>query len=379
MIRSDSMPSRVTDTLTRLLTSAAAAVLLCSIAHATAPEVGVSGNRIIAKTAGTLGLKPVVANQTIDLRGVNFSGSEYTCTDGSGFWDVPAGNLTTIQHMRDDWHANFIRLELNEMCWLGINGVPAATGGANYQNAMAAFVNLATQNNMAVEVNLHFGDGGSANPTSDNYPGLDAAHAVTFWTSVANKFKSNKAVIFNLVNEPHATNEISWSCYLQGGCTVHGDFGSWTVVGTQTVVNAIRQTGATNPIVIAGLDWGNDLSQWLGYVPNDSVHAIIAGPHLYFDLSCKDGTCWNNVWQNIQASGYPVLVTELGQFGGCNHAKIDTFMNWADGTASPPVGYAAWAFTKASCGRGPALITNAGGSPTLTYGSGYQSHLRAVQ
>src|SRR5438445_7944821 len=67
-----------------------------------APGIGVSGNKMIATTAGTLGLHPVSAGQTLDLRGVNFSGSEYTCSTGTGFWDNPAGNQTTINHMRDD-------------------------------------------------------------------------------------------------------------------------------------------------------------------------------------------------------------------------------------------------------------------------------------
>ena len=88
-------------------------------AQSSAPGIGVSGNRIVATTAGTLGLHSVAAGQTLDLRGVNFSGSEYTCTTGKGFWDVPTGNQTTINHMRDDWHANVIRLPLNEICWLG--------------------------------------------------------------------------------------------------------------------------------------------------------------------------------------------------------------------------------------------------------------------
>jgi len=98
-------------------------------AQSPAPGTGISGNRIIATTAGTLGLHSVMAGQTLDLRGVNFSGSEYTCTTGKGFWDVPAGNQTTINNMRDDWHANVIRLPLNEICWLGINGAPPATSG----------------------------------------------------------------------------------------------------------------------------------------------------------------------------------------------------------------------------------------------------------
>ena len=315
----------------------------------------------------------------MDLRGVNFSGSEYTCTTGKGFWDVPAGNQTTINHMRDDWHANVIRLPLNEICWLGINGAPPATSGGNYQNAMGTFVNLATASGMVVEVDLHFGTGNSGIPKNDNYPGLDANHASAFWQSVANYFRGNPAVIFNLINEPHSSSEISWSCYLNGGCTVKSSGGSWTVVGTQSVVNTIRATGATNAIIIAGLNWSNDLSQWLNYVPMDSVHAIVAGAHNYFDnLGCQDTTCWNNVWQNIQNNGYPVLIDEFGQLHLCDHSQIDTLMNWAD-SVNPPIGYWAWAFTVASCTTGPSLITDANGTPTQTYGQGFHDHLRAVQ
>src|SRR5437870_7342532 len=43
-------------------------------AQSSAPGTGISGNRIIATTAGTLGLHSVMAGQTLDLRGVNFSG-----------------------------------------------------------------------------------------------------------------------------------------------------------------------------------------------------------------------------------------------------------------------------------------------------------------
>src|SRR6266581_2449327 len=171
-------------------------------AQSSAPGIGISGNRIIATTVGTLGLHSVMAGQTLDMRGVNFSGSEYTCTTGKGLWDVPVGNQTTINHMRDDWHANVIRLPLNEICWLGINGAPPATSGPNYQNAMGTFVNLATASGMVAEVDLHFGTGNNGIPKNDNYAGLDANHASAFWQSVANYFKGNPAVIFHLINEP---------------------------------------------------------------------------------------------------------------------------------------------------------------------------------
>jgi hypothetical protein len=340
--------------------------------------VGVLSNKIVTTTAGKLGLKQVNAGDTIDLRGLNLSGAEYSCLSGS-FWDNPAGNQTTINHMRDDWHANSIRLPLNEECWLGINGAPPATSGANYRNTMGTFVNLATASGMVVEVDLHFGAGGSALPKDDNYPGMDADHAPAFWQSVANYFKGNPSVIFNLTNEPHDSGSISWSCYLSGGCTVTGGTGSWTVVGTQSVVNTIRATGATNVIIIAGLNWSNDLSQWLNYVPVDSTsHAIVAGAHVYQDgLGCDTASCWTSQYQAIENAGYPVIVSEFGQFS-CNHSKIDLLMAWAD-AASPPVGYWAWAFTVANCASGPSLISDGNGTPTQTYGQGYRDHLNAVQ
>ena len=45
----------------------------------------------------------------------------------------------------------------------------------------------------------------------------------------------------------------------------------------------------------------------------------------------------------------------------------------------PPIGYWAWAFTVASCTTGPALISDANGTPTQTYGQGFHDHLLAVQ
>jgi len=342
-----------------------------------APGVGVSGNKIVATTAGRLGLRQVTAGATLDLRGVNLSGSEYSCLSGA-FWDVPAGNQTTINHMRDDWHANSVRLPLNEECWLGINNAPPAFSGVNYQNEMANFVGLATASGLVVEVDIHFGAGGTALPVDDNYPAMDADHASAFWQSVANRFKTTPSVVFNLTNEPHPSTEVSWSCYKNGGCSVTGGTGTWTVVGTQSVVNTIRATGATNVIIIAGLNWSNDLSQWLTFVPTDSAAAIVAGAHVYQDgLGCDTAACWTSQYQNIQNNGYPVIISEFGQYT-CNHGQIDTLMNWAD-AATPPIGYWAWAFTVANCASGPSLITNANGTPTQTYGQGLHDHFWSVQ
>ncbi len=83
----------------------------------------------------------------------------------------------------------------------------------------------------------------------------DADHAVDFWTSVATEFRDNHAVLFHLYDEPH---KIEWLCVLYG-CTVDADgsdgepiFGQYEATGHKQLLTAIRDTGATQPIVISG-------------------------------------------------------------------------------------------------------------------------------
>jgi endoglucanase len=340
-----------------------------------APGIAVRGNELVATSAGKLGVERVRAGSRIVLRGVNFSGAEYACLQEHSFWDNPKGNEATVEAMLT-WHSNVVRIPLDEECWLGINGAPKRYSGARYARAIANFVDLANASGLIAEVDLHFGAGGSGLPKNDSYPGLDADHAPAFWRSVAATFSQNHSIIFNLINEPYIT---SWRCYLKGGCETPpvGRLGKWKVVGTQSIVDTIRATGAANPIIVAGLNYSNNLSHWLQYAPSDPEHAVIAGAHVYFDdLGCEDAACWTRELGAIEDAGYPVVVDEFGEFD-CGHAKIDRLMDWAD-ARSPQIGYWAWSWNPFSCARGPSLITNDAGDPTHTYGSGFEAHLKRV-
>jgi endoglucanase len=341
-----------------------------------APGIAIRGNEFVTTSAGRLGIEYVRAHVPVVLRGVNLSGAEYACLQERSFWDNPKGNQATVTAMLR-WHVNVVRVPLDEECWLGINGAPKRYSGARYSEAMRDFADLANENGLIVEFDLHFGCGGPGLPENDRYPGLDRDHAPAFWRSVARTFADHRSVIFNLINEPYIT---SWRCYRDGGCETPrvGKLGRWKVVGTQDVVNEIRATGATNPIIVAGLDFSNDLSQWLRYAPSDPEHAIVAGVHVYFDeLACEDPTCWTRVFGRISTAGYPVVVDEFGQ-SDCGHAKIDRLMDWAD-ARSPQIGYWAWSWNPFSCSKGPSLITDDAGNPTQTYGAGFEARLKAVQ
>ena len=341
-----------------------------------APGIAVRGNQLVTTSAGKLGVEHVRANVPVVLRGVNFSGAEYACLQEHSFWDNPKGNRATVDAILR-WHSNVVRLPLDEDCWLGINGAPGQYSGANYARAIAHFVGLANASGLIVELDLHWGAGGSGLPHDDSYPGLDADHAPAFWQSVATAFSQNRSVIFNLINEPYIT---SWQCYLDGGCETPqvGKLGRWKVVGTQSVLDTIRATGAANPIIVAGLSYSNDLTHWLQYAPADPQHAIVAGAHVYFDdLGCENPSCWTRELVAIEAAGYPVVVDEFGKFD-CGHQKIDELMDWAD-ARTPAIGYWAWSWNPFSCAKGPSLITDDAGDPTHTYGSGFETHLKRVQ
>lgn len=49
---------------------------------------------------------------------------------------------------------------------------------------------------------------------------------------------------------------------------------SKTTPTMQTLVDAVRKTGADNVIMLGGLDYANDLTGWLKYKPKDPDHSL---------------------------------------------------------------------------------------------------------
>jgi hypothetical protein len=80
----------------------------------------------------------------------------------------------------------------------------------------------------------------------------------------------------------------------------------------QSLVNAVRATGATNVIMTAGLTWTNDLTQWLAYKPTDPQNNIVASWHSYNFNACVNVTCWDSQIGTV-ATQVPVVAGEIGQ------------------------------------------------------------------
>jgi len=124
----------------------------------------------------------------------------------------------------------------------------------------------------------------------------NADHSIAFWTSVANTYKSNSNVMFELYNEPFFYALVSptdeWKALMNGatlsyfpatsGTSNYKNInGNWTSVGMQQMLDAIRATGATNVVLIGGTEFGNNLSGWLANTPSDQLNQIVAEWHPY--------------------------------------------------------------------------------------------------
>jgi len=140
----------------------------------------------------------------------------------------------------------------------------------------------------------------------------------------------------------------------------------------QSMIDAVRATGAQQPVMVGGLGYSGDLSQWLAYEPNDPAHHLVASFHLYNFASCTTSACWNSVIAPIAAS-VPVVTGELGE-NDCAHGFIDPYMAWAD---AHNVSYLGWTWNTWDCSSGPALITDYSGTPTA-FGIGLRDHLAAL-
>lgn len=358
----------------QLLALVVVALLIGSAAIAT-----VVHSSTLAHAAGAPTGLHVVGNQIQDgsghvivPHGVDRMGTEYSCSTPTATSDFDGPVTQTAVSAMLTWGVTIVRVPLNEDCWLGINGEPAnGKSAAQYQSDIQNWVNLLNQNGLIVILDLHWNNGGS-NKSVGQEPMPDLDHAPAFWTSVANTFKSNSSVIFDLYNEPYTS---SWSCWKNGStgnnASPCNDVG-FAVAGMQTLVNTVRATGATNILMLGGLAWSNDLTGWLANKPSDPLNNLAASLHIYNFNYCANTSCWNSEVAPVKAQ-VPIIAGEIGE-NDCSSGFVSGLMNWFD---SQNISYLAWTWTAANCSATPALITDYSGTPT-NYGAGVRSHLLSL-
>jgi hypothetical protein len=320
----------------------------------------VSGNRILA------------SGVPVHLHGVNRAGTEYACVQGAGIFDGPS-DAASVAAIRS-WNANIVRIPLNEDCWLGINGVPAAYSGRAYIDAIVRYVELLHQHGMYAELSLMWAAPG-AYPATYQSGSPDADHSPAVWASVARTFKDDPGVIL----APWGETVVDANCFLHGGvceATFGPDNTPYATAGMQQAVDVMRANGYAGVIAIPGIDFANDMSSWLLHQPSDPTGQLVAEMHVYGKNSCGTVSCLDATVAPILAAGHPVILGEVGETydsSSCDATNTAAFLTWSD---QHGVGYEPWTWdTWGDCG---ALIKDYDGTPANAYGAYVKAHFAGL-
>jgi len=312
------------------------------------------------------------------FHGIGRDGLEYSCW-GDGHFDAQELSYMgsgTNTYAVTYWGANTVRLPLSEGFWLNGQSSQGCTA-AQYQSLVKQTVDALTALKLNVMLDLQWSDAGGQSLQGGGPWAMPDADSVTFWQQVATIYGGYSNVLFELFNEPHPQ---LWSCWASA-CTIANDNGysddchcvktfTYASVGMQALVNAVRNTGATNLVIVAGMDWGFDLSQIAQYPITGTNVVYDTHPYPYAE---KQPQSWDAAFGKISAQ-YPVISAESGEYD-CGTSYMSQLLAYFD---AHQIGWTAWAWTSQNdvCSY-PQLITDYRGTPAPGMGQLIYSRLRS--
>lgn len=254
------------------------------------------------------------AQHAVALRGVNIISLE---------WRPDGDNVMTAVDMAiQDWHANLLRLPVNQDFWFGHDqawtGSESGDGGAAYRSLVDQVIDNAKTNNAYVMLDMHWSDMGVWGSNNGQHFMPDD-HTTLFWQDAAKRYANNPAVLFDPYNEPHFENDqptdAEFALWRNGGTiNENGEFfGSYHSPGLQGLINTIRDAGASNVLAPEGLNWGSNLNGVLtGHALSDPAGNLMYQSHLYPNKLADNevASAVESVSQN-----YPIYVGEWGSGG----------------------------------------------------------------
>lgn len=311
------------------------------------------------------------------FHGIGRDSLEYNCW-GDGHFDAQELGYMgsgSGKYAVTYWGANTVRLPLSEGIWL--NGQSSeGCSAAQYQALVNQTVNALTALKLNVILDLQWSDAGGQSLQAGGPWALPDADSVTFWQQVATIYKSYPNVLFELFNEPHPA---TWTCWLSSCVTTDTSYSqdcncnktvTYNSVGMQALVNAVRGTGATNLIIVAGMDWGYNLSLITQYSIQGTNIVYDTHPYPYAE---KLPNTWDAAFGTISKT-YPVISAESGEYD-CGTAFMSQLLAYFDAHQISWVGWA-WVMQGSQCGY-PLLIRDYRGTPTVGMGQLIYQHLQS--
>jgi endoglucanase len=297
------------------------------------PELITSGNRILRSET----MHPIL------LRGINRSGLEYSEPSAAGFLDAAQFTEDELREMMLNWRANIVRLPFNQdWCLRGRSGHSAEEYLASLDQviswtaALGAYTILDLQ---WLDVETVYGctEDEHGVQRTNHVPPTPNADTIVLWRTLAERYRDEPSVLFDLLNEPHdALPDDFQPIHLVGP---DGEiFDSYdSVVGPEewvpwatlltTEVRKIRPDGI---VMVGGVEWAFDLRQIRVNAPN-----IVYSAHIYSNRKLDDWGKALDAWNEV-----PVFV---GEWGG-KEEDLGFGRRLADLMRQRGLGWAAWSW-----------------------------------
>jgi endoglucanase len=307
----------------------------------------------------------------VTLIGATRQSLEYLC-NGDGHFQ-PAD----FQAMRS-WGMNTVRITISSEFWAGAGG-----NCPNYHQTVAEAVINAESVGMYVILALQWDApfdtqhdriyGGVQCPMPDNQKD------VGMWRDLAQIYRYDQRVIFDVFSEPH---DVGWNTWLNGG-TISGaacyiisqqnnqtETGTYHAIGMRDLVAAVRAISLNTIIIVSGLDWGYNLS-------NVGADGVLSGNNIVysthpFNYGTKAPAYWPQDFGTL-AQKQPVIAAEFGSYD-CGTSYIADAIAYFN---AHHISWLAWAWNVGNCG-GPSLLASWSGTPTSPYGTYIRQQMQAM-
>jgi TolB protein len=298
-------------------------------------------------------------NEPVRLRGVNTACLEWS-SDGEGHI------LTTVSTAIRDWHVNTIRLPLAQDRWFGKAPEQKDDGNA-YRALIKQVVDRCAAQGCYVILDLHWSDAGEWGKQIGQHAMPDR-NSLAFWKELAGAYKNHPAVIFDLYNEPH---DVNWELWQSGGqvtekATRRTPAKTYEAIGMQTLLDAVRETGAMNVVIAGGLNWAYDMSGFLKgrQLADPKGNGVIYANHTY---PFKGDTVEKWVAKMEAATkAFPVIVSEFGSDSRTPDGRGESWVRQVlQALEDHGWNWTAWDLHPAA---GPRLISDWKYTPTPSFG-----------
>ena len=267
---------------------------------------GAGGQAAVPSTTGPVaqhGALHVMGNRVVDAAGqpVQLRGMSLFWSQWSSYY--VAG---TVDQLTDDWHATLVRAAVGVENDGGYLANPA-----DNEAKLFAVVDRAIARGLYVIIDWH-----------DHHAQDHQSTAIDFFTRMATKYGSSPNVLFEIYNEPL---DIGWPA---------------VKAYAQTVIAAIRGTGATNLVIVGTPNWSQDVDVAAGS-PVTGQADVAYTLHFY---AASHKQALRDKAKTALDAGLALFVTEWGTCEASGNGSVDQTetKTWLDFLAQNHIGWANW-------------------------------------